>query len=172
MSSEFTRAVANCRGRPTRPLIAAMLALCVSWAGISHADLPSDLGHGPTSAKVSLPPSKHWIWINDFVFPHMVDGMVYLIDGDSGRYLGTLSTGFGFAHVVPSPDGTLLYSPETYFSRGTRGKSRDAQGSRKGRMGFRRIHPTARATVRAQEFGEFDPDLERFASFAVRDLHG
>ncbi len=66
--------------------------------------------------------SKHWIWINDFVFPHMVDGMVYLVDGDSGRYLGTLSTGFGFAHVVPSPDGTLLYSPETYFSRGTRGK--------------------------------------------------
>ena len=125
MSSGFAQINANCRGRPTRPLIAAMLALCVSWAGISHADVPSDLGHGPTSAKVSLPPSKHWIWINDFVFPHMVDGMVYLIDGDSGRYLGTLSTGFGFAHVVPSPDGNLLYSPETYFSRGTRGKRTD-----------------------------------------------
>ena len=100
MSSGFAQINANCRGRPTGPLIAAMLALCLSWAGISHADLPSDLGHGPTSAKVSLPPSKHWVWVNDFVFPHMVDGMAYLVDGDSGRYLGTLSTGFGFAHFA------------------------------------------------------------------------
>lgn len=125
MSSGFKRTVANCRGHATRPLIAAMLALCVCWAGVSHADLPSDLGRGPTSVSLSVPPSKHWIWINDFVFPHMVDGMVYLIDGDSGRYLGTLSTGFGFAHVVPAPDGKMLYSPETYFSRGTRGKRTD-----------------------------------------------
>ena len=63
--------------------------------------------------------------MNDFVFPHMADGMAYLIDGDSGRYLGTLSTGFGFAHVILSRDGRLIYSPETYFSRGTRGKRTD-----------------------------------------------
>ena len=29
----------------------------------------------------------------------MADGMAYLIDGDSGRYLGTLSTGYGFARI-------------------------------------------------------------------------
>jgi len=34
-----------------------------------------------------VPASKHWVWVNDFVFPHMADGMAYLIDGDSGRYL-------------------------------------------------------------------------------------
>jgi methylamine dehydrogenase heavy chain len=59
------------------------------------------------------------------VFPHMSDGMAYLIDGDSGRYLGTLSTGYGFAHVLLSRDGKLIYSPETYFARGTRGKRTD-----------------------------------------------
>jgi len=51
--------------------------------------------------------------------------MAYLIDGDSGRYLGTLSTGYSFAHVLLSRDGKLIYSPETYFARGTRGKRTD-----------------------------------------------
>jgi methylamine dehydrogenase heavy chain len=55
----------------------------------------------------------------------MSDGMAYLIDGDSGRYLGTLSTGYGFAHLLLSRDGKIIYSPETYFSRGTRGKRTD-----------------------------------------------
>ena len=76
-------------------------------------------------ATLTVPASKHWVWVNDFVFPHMSDGMAYLIDGDSGRYLGTLSTGYSFAHLMLSRDGKLIYSPETYFSRGTRGKRTD-----------------------------------------------
>jgi methylamine dehydrogenase heavy chain len=75
--------------------------------------------------KLSVPASKHWVWVNDFVFPHMADGMAYLVDGDSGRYLGTLSTGYSFTHLLLARDGALIYSPETYFSRGTRGKRTD-----------------------------------------------
>jgi methylamine dehydrogenase heavy chain len=97
-----------------------VIALCIAISTLAHAQLPSDLGAGPETT--DLPPaSKHWVWVNDFVFPHMADGMAYLIDGDSGRYLGTLSTGYGFAHVLLSRDGKVIYSPETYFSRGTRG---------------------------------------------------
>src|SRR5271156_2073298 len=96
-------------------------ALCRS----ARADLPSDSEHGPGVATLPVPASKHWVWVNDFVFPHMSDGMAYLIDGDSGRYLGTLSTGYSFAHVLLSPNGKLIYSPETYFSRGTRGTRTD-----------------------------------------------
>jgi methylamine dehydrogenase heavy chain len=55
----------------------------------------------------------------------MSDGGAFLVDGDSGRYLGTLSTGFGFVHVLLPRDGKLIYSPETYFSRGTRGVRTD-----------------------------------------------
>jgi methylamine dehydrogenase heavy chain len=94
-------------------------------AGFARAELPSDIGRGPQVAELKVPASKHWVWVNDFVFPHMADGMAYLIDGDSGRYLGTLSTGYGFARVVLSGDGKLIYSPETYFARGTRGKRTD-----------------------------------------------
>jgi methylamine dehydrogenase heavy chain len=105
--------------------VLAALIVCALPAGLVHADLPSDSGRGPQVATLAVPPSKHWVWVNDFVFPHMADGMAYLVDGDSGRYLGTLSTGYGFARVVLPRDGKLIYSPETYFSRGTRGKRTD-----------------------------------------------
>ena len=106
-------------------LPANALILCALLAAPAGAELPSDSARGPEVATLTVPASKHWVWVNDFVFPHMVDGMAYLIDGDSGRYLGTLSTGFGFAHLILSRDGKLIYSPETYFSRGTRGKRTD-----------------------------------------------
>src|SRR5580692_6494406 len=106
-------------------LPANALILCALLAGTAQADLPSDSERGPSVATLSVPASKHWVWVNDFVFPHMADGMAYLVDGDSGRYLGTLSTGYGFARVVLPRDGKVIYSPETYFSRGTRGKRTD-----------------------------------------------
>jgi methylamine dehydrogenase heavy chain len=65
------------------------------------------------------------MWVNDFVFPHMSDGQALLVDGDTGRFLGLLSTGFGFSRVVVPRDGSVIYSPETYFSRGTRGERTD-----------------------------------------------
>jgi len=110
---------------PHVPAAVAALILCALWAESLRADLPSDSERGPQVATLAVPASKHWVWINDFVFPHMSDGLAYLVDGDSGRYLGTLSTGYGFARVVLPRDGKLIYSPETYFARGTRGKRTD-----------------------------------------------
>jgi methylamine dehydrogenase heavy chain len=103
-------------------LVAAAL-LIGSLARSAAPPLPPD---GPMGSK-SLPAAwnKHWVWVNDFVFPHMTDGMAYLIDGDSGDYLGTLSTGASFVRVLLPSSGDLMYSPETYFSRGTRGTRTD-----------------------------------------------
>jgi len=101
------------------------LAIGACCALSARAELPSDVGRGPQSATLTVPASKHWVWVNDFVFPHMADGMAYLVDGDTGRYLGTLSTGYSYSHLLLSRDGKLIYSPETYFSRGTRGKRTD-----------------------------------------------
>ncbi len=105
------------------PAACALIALLL--AGAAQAELPPDTIHGMQSATLAVPAPKHWVWVNDFVFPHMADGMAYLIDGDTGRYLGTLSTGYGFERLLLSRDGKLIYSPETYFSRGTRGKRTD-----------------------------------------------
>lgn len=102
------------------------LALAALVAGSASAALPSDLG-GSASPVVTLPVPlpRHALWINDLVFPHMADGMVLLVDADTGRYLGTLSTGYSYTRMVPSKDGKRVYSPETYFSRGTRGTRTD-----------------------------------------------
>jgi methylamine dehydrogenase heavy chain len=98
-------------------------ALALLLAGIAGAALPPD---DPALKSRTLPgPSPHWVWVNDFVFPHMADGMAYLIDADAGRYLGTLSTGYSFTRLVLPRDGKVIYSPETYFSRGTRGTRTD-----------------------------------------------
>src|SRR5271168_3856707 len=108
------------------PIVLVNAVMICSWlVGSARAELPSDIERGPQVATLAVPASKHWAWVNDFVFPHMADGMAYLIDGDSGRYLGTLSTGYSFARVLLSRDGKLIYSPETYFARGTRGKRTD-----------------------------------------------
>lgn len=81
----------------------------------------------PAGVVAALPTvaSPHWVWVNDIVFPHMSDGQARLVDGDTGRVLGLLSTGFAFEHVVLAKDGKVIFSPETYFSRGTRGKRTD-----------------------------------------------
>jgi methylamine dehydrogenase heavy chain len=108
--------------------IAPLAALAVAAFAMppARAALPTDLGSNrPTVVTLPSPPSSHWVWINDFVFPHMADGLAYLVDGDTGHYLGTLSTGYSFARIVLPRDGKLIYSPETYFSRGTRGTRTD-----------------------------------------------
>jgi methylamine dehydrogenase heavy chain len=92
-------------------------------ASVARGALPPD---DPALKSLTLPkPSPHWVWVNDFVFPHMADGMAYLIDAEQGRYLGTLSTGYSFSRVVLPRDGKVIYAPETYFSRGTRGTRTD-----------------------------------------------
>ena len=55
----------------------------------------------------------------------MADGKSFLVDGDSGRMLGMLSTGFGHGGVVLPGNGAVILSPEVYFTRHTRGKRTD-----------------------------------------------
>lgn len=110
-------------GRGERRAALAALLLLGAPAAV-RAALPSDTDKGPSVAVLGEP-TKHWVWVNDFVFPHMADGVAMLVDGDTGRYLGTLSTGWGFARVLLPRDGKLIYSPEIYFSRGTRGVRSD-----------------------------------------------
>ena len=101
-----------------------MTALALAaFAAAAATPLPPD-PQGQV-ATLPAPASPHWVWVNDFVFPHMTDGQAILVDGDSGRFLGVLYTGFGFSRENLSHDGHLIFSPETYFSRGTRGTRTD-----------------------------------------------
>jgi len=97
--------------------------LLVVTAAAARAELPPE----PLVNEPPLPahPSPHWVWVNDIVFQYMADGRAYLIDGDAGKFLGMLNTGYGFNGVVPAHLTSMIYSPETYFSRGTRGVRTD-----------------------------------------------
>src|SRR6516225_84802 len=98
---------------------AAVLALAAAvWGAPVWAQLPvepagvvEELGH----------PGPHWVWVNDMAFFAFPDGKALLVDGDSGRMLGMLSTGFSFTAVLPPKSGGVIYAPATYFSRGARG---------------------------------------------------
>ena len=91
---------------------------------VTHAAEP--VPDDPLGVVKTLPaPSPHWMWVNDFVFTHMSDGQAFLVDGDSGTLLGQLSTGFGFNRVLVPKSQDVVYAPETYFSRGSRGERTD-----------------------------------------------
>jgi methylamine dehydrogenase heavy chain len=94
------------------------LLLLLSATG-ARAELPTE----PLVNEPPLPahPSAHWVWVNDVAFQYMADGRAYLIDGDAGRFLGMVNTGYGFNGVVLAHKINTIYSPEIYFSRGTRG---------------------------------------------------
>ncbi len=70
-------------------------------------------------------PSPHWLWVDDVVFNYMGDGRASLIDGDTGAYLGMLSTGVGFMTLGLPSDQSEIYSVETYYTRGLRGDRTD-----------------------------------------------
>jgi len=101
---------------------ALALAACVCGAR-GWAQLPAD----PDGVVEQLPskPTPHWVWVNDTSFFAYPDGRAFLVDGDSGRMLGMLSTGFSFTGVLVPKAGGVIYSPEIYFSRGTRGTRTD-----------------------------------------------
>lgn len=99
------------------------LSLCAGLF-VAAAALPADLP--PDNNNIEGPglPAKasaHWLWVNDMSFLRLTDGRSYLIDADKGAMLGMLSTGFNFVSVLLPRDGSVIYAPETYFSRGTRG---------------------------------------------------
>jgi methylamine dehydrogenase heavy chain len=107
-----------------RRLVVALLAGGAFEIGqVASAQLPPE----PAGVVEQLPArsAPHWVWVNDMAFFAFPDGKAFLVDGDSGRMLGMLSTGYSFTSVLIPRTGAVIYAPEIYFSRGTRGTRTD-----------------------------------------------
>jgi methylamine dehydrogenase heavy chain len=105
-----------------RWLVFALMAGACSSVRVASAQLPAE----PLAVEPLPPqPAPHWVWVNDMAFFAFPDGKAFLVDGDSGKMLGMLSTGYSFTSVLVPKTGTVIYAPETYFSRGTRGTRTD-----------------------------------------------
>lgn len=113
------RPVIRSRRASTRAVLALMACLgtAAGWAQLPPE--PMDV------ERLSARPGPHWVWVNDVSFFAFPDGRAFLVDGDAGRLLGMLSTGYSFNAVLVPKGGGVIYSPETYFSRGSRGKRTD-----------------------------------------------
>jgi methylamine dehydrogenase heavy chain len=103
-------------------MVALLAGMFAGLGRLACAQLPAE----PADAVEQLArPTPHWVWVNDMAFFAFPDGKAILVDGDSGRMLGMVSTGYSFTGVLPPKAGGVIYSPETYFSRGTRGTRTD-----------------------------------------------
>jgi methylamine dehydrogenase heavy chain len=69
--------------------------------------------------------NPHRVWVNDMVFNFIADGRSTLIDGDTGDYLGMLSTGLMFLSLTIPSHQKEIYAAQTYFTRAHRGERND-----------------------------------------------
>jgi len=67
----------------------------------------------------------HWIWVNDVSFNRPLDGRAYLVDADSGAFLGMVSGGYVQGPLQIAPDGKQFSMVSTFYSRGSTGDRTD-----------------------------------------------
>ena len=101
--------------------LAVALAGTALLGAVQAEDLKPEIG---TVEKLG-DPSPHWLVINDPNFIGYLDSKVYLVDADSSRMLGMLSTGAWHSATEFSPSFDMFYSPETYYTRGNEGERTD-----------------------------------------------
>ena len=114
------------RFRPLRPARASVLLLLFYLLTVPislNAELePEKLGRVNALPREADP---HWLWVYDMVYDYMTDGRASLIDGDTGRFLGMLNTGYSFTQLSLPKHYREIYSAETYYTRYTRGTRDD-----------------------------------------------
>lgn len=86
------------------------------WLGGAAAELPPE-----KLTVATVPPANpHRLYITDLAANHVIDGRVHVMDGDSFRYLGMISTGlFGITSL--SHDSSEVLVATTYYTKRNRG---------------------------------------------------
>lgn len=112
------RASPSCRNG-----IGIVLVACAALGSFgANAVEPERIG---TVFSAPATPQPHWMWVYDANLSSMPDGRATLFDGDTGRVIGMLSTGYSFISLTLPSDYRKLYSAETYYTRHTRGTRTD-----------------------------------------------
>jgi methylamine dehydrogenase heavy chain len=94
----------------------------ILFAGMLHAafaELPVDVRGTVTMPRLNRP-----VYVGDVAINHLVDGRMHVIDGESGKYMGMIGTGFAGQFTL-SPDSNSIYVATTYLSRLQRGERVD-----------------------------------------------
>lgn len=108
---------------PRRVLLALPLCLAAATAQAGK-DRPPPLPEEEIRVERAAPPDGNRLYVTDFVFNHMVDGRIHVVDGKAGRFLGQVVSGYGALTTV-SADGKSIYLATTYYPRLYRGQRSD-----------------------------------------------
>lgn len=100
------------------------LPACLALPAGAQPKKPAPLPEEEIRVERLTPPDGNRLYVTDFVFPHMVDGRLHVVDGTAGRYVGMVNTGFGGLTTV-APDGSVIYVATTYYPRLYRGQRSD-----------------------------------------------
>jgi len=101
------------------------LPLCMATAlAVAGPGKPAPLPEEEIGLERLAPPDGNRLYVTDFVFNHMVDGRIHVVDGKAGRFLGQVVSGYGALTTV-SPDGKSIYVATTYYPRLYRGQRSD-----------------------------------------------
>ena len=127
---------------PARALAVAAIAVAAAWvlatpAAAQHAGAPrpAAAAKAPKAVPPPLPletltvaplapagPKR--LYLSDVALPHIVDGKLHVIDGDTLSYRGFVSTGYA-GQATLSADRRRLYVATTYYTRLSRGERTD-----------------------------------------------
>ncbi|MEZ4605731.1 MAG: amine dehydrogenase large subunit [Deinococcales bacterium] len=99
------------------------LALWMSFTS-AQGDIPEPLMPDTVTTEVLGEASPHWVWVVDVNFLGLTASKALLVDADSLKVLGSVSSGLT-PNLEVSPDGSEFYVVETYYSKGTRGERQD-----------------------------------------------
>ncbi len=118
----------------SRPFAVAALALAaavVSIATPAGAQAPRAAGAVPPPLPVETltvqklaPAGPKRIYLSDVALPHIVDGKLHVVDGDSMSYRGLVATGYAGQSTL-SVDRRRLYVATSYYTRLSRGERTD-----------------------------------------------
>ncbi len=108
---------------PRLALLALPLCLAAATAQAGK-DRPPPLPEEEIRVERAAPPDGNRLYVTDFVFNHMADGRVHVVDGKAARYLGVVMAGYGALTTV-SADGKSIYVATTYYPRLYRGQRSD-----------------------------------------------
>ena len=114
-----------------RPFAAVLIAIAASLAGVASAQSPAPRTARPPPLPVETltvaplaPAGPKRLYLSDVALPHIVDGKLHVVDGDTMTYRGLVATGYAGQSTL-SADRRRLYVATSYYSRLSRGERTD-----------------------------------------------
>lgn len=114
-------------GRTASVLVSVAVATVLSTVGVAAGGAAPARAQQPEVEEVTvetLSPDRTKVYLADIAINHIVDGRLYILDGEDLDFLGLIGTGFAGTIYVPHDQGEI-YVATTYYSKLTRGDRLD-----------------------------------------------